>query len=46
MQYGLCSNLIQTPLGIETDNPRTNQDGKPSSNLIQTPLGIETNPHQ
>ena len=36
------SNLIQTPLGIETDYLDSGISEKSGSNLIQTPLGIET----
>ena len=36
------SNLIQTPLGIETNFARSITRVDLRSNLIQTPLGIET----
>ena len=39
-----CSNLIQTPLGIETNLNVLLCPNFIGSNLIQTPLGIETVP--
>ena len=39
------SNLIQTPLGIETIFLVSVVTVLGSSNLIQTPLGIETKSH-